>query len=274
MYFDRDSLRWFLSQLTSKTALREAVSDPRRAVSEVHRQVRGPPKDYVGEIVMEDEFERYQKELRESGLEERLSEKIRDEFSDIGGVSPRGYEYTPGTVSDVTATALYVLVRAMKPSCIVETGVCNGMSTGHILAALSRNSEGGLISIDYPERAETRDEAFEQIHKPGGAVIPPGKDSGWIVPDEFRDRWTLHEGLSQDVLEGVLETAKPEMFVHDSEHSYETMWYEFETVWPHLRSGGLLISDDVNSNEAFSEFADEVNRTPIAIDFSTKILRK
>lgn len=274
MKVDRDSLRWFASKLTSTSALKEAVSDPGRAISEVHRQVTGPPLEYVGEIVTDAEYENYKSELRDLGLDQRLSEKIQEEFSDLEGVSPRGYEYTPGTVSDATATALYILVRATEPSCVVETGVCNGMSTGYILAALFQNNAGSLVSIDYPERAETRDEAFEKIHKPGGAVIPPDKDSGWIVPEEFRDQWTLHEGLSQDVLEEVLQTADPEMFVHDSEHSYETMWFEFETVWPHLQSGGLLIADDVTSNDAFSEFAEEVGRTPIAIDRNTKILQK
>jgi predicted O-methyltransferase YrrM len=33
------------------------------------------------------------------------------------------------------------------------------------------------------------------------------------------------------------------------------MAFEFETVWPFLRKGGILIADDVGMNDAFSDFA-------------------
>jgi hypothetical protein len=32
------------------------------------------------------------------------------------------------------------------------------------------------------------------------------------------------------------------------------MLWEFKTVWPHINRGGILASDDVNANPAFSEF--------------------
>ena len=43
-------------------------------------------------------------------------------------------------------------------------------------------------------------------------------------------------------------------FLHDSEHIYETMMFEYETAWPFLRRGGLLLSDDVHWNRAFRDF--------------------
>jgi hypothetical protein len=33
------------------------------------------------------------------------------------------------------------------------------------------------------------------------------------------------------------------------------MMWEFATAWPHVRAGGVLLSDDVRANRAFAEFA-------------------
>ena len=53
--------------------------------------------------------------------------------------------------------------------------------------------------------------------------------------------------------------------MHDGEHSFDCMWFEFTSAWPRLREGGVLISDDVNSTEAFPRFARQEQREPIAI---------
>jgi hypothetical protein len=36
------------------------------------------------------------------------------------------------------------------------------------------------------------------------------------------------------------------MFFHDDLHTPDHMLWEFELVWPYLRAGGVLVSDDVN----------------------------
>ena len=41
--------------------------------------------------------------------------------------------------------------------------------------------------------------------------------------------------------------------MHDSLHTHRNMRREFDTVWPHLREGGLLLADDVERNRAFGE---------------------
>ncbi len=45
-----------------------------------------------------------------------------------------------------------------------------------------------------------------------------------------------------------------DIFIHDSLHTPQTMKYEFEKAWPHIRSGGLLISDDIGGNSFFASF--------------------
>ena len=45
------------------------------------------------------------------------------------------------------------------------------------------------------------------------------------------------------------------MFIHDSEHSYKMMMYEYSTAWKYLKKDGILGSDDINHSNAFEEFA-------------------
>jgi hypothetical protein len=45
----------------------------------------------------------------------------------------------------------YSLIRELQPFVLVETGVCNGVSTAAIQAALDRNGAGMLYLIGLPE---------------------------------------------------------------------------------------------------------------------------
>ncbi|MEM3449881.1 MAG: class I SAM-dependent methyltransferase [Nitrososphaerota archaeon] len=62
-------------------------------------------------------------------------------------------------------------------------------------------------------------------------------------------------GLSRDKLKPLLQKlGSVDLFLHDSEHSYENMMFEFKAVWPFLREGGILLADDVTVNTAFKDF--------------------
>jgi len=133
---------------------------------------------------------------------------------------------------------LYLVTRLIKPDWIIETGVSSGASSAYLLSALHDNKQGKLVSIDLPPDN-----------------LPVGKTTGWIVPDSLRNRWHLHIGDSKDLLEPVLsDIGKIDCFIHDSLHTYEHMMWEFRTVWRYLRPGGLLLSHDVGTNEAFFDF--------------------
>lgn len=45
----------------------------------------------------------------------------------------------------------------------------------------------------------------------------------------------------------------PLLFFHDSDHSYENMFFEFQWAWDHLEAE-VLISDDIDGNDAFFDF--------------------
>jgi predicted O-methyltransferase YrrM len=87
-----------------------------------------------------------------------------------------------------------------------------------------------------------------------------------MVPPTLRERWHLVLGRSQEELPPLLaRIGEIDFFMHDSEHSYECMSFEFRTAWEALREGGVLVADDVNVNAAWEEFAREVGREPQAL---------
>jgi GT2 family glycosyltransferase/predicted O-methyltransferase YrrM len=142
---------------------------------------------------------------------------------------------------------LYHIIRWLKPRIVVETGVANGVTSTFILSALDANHEGRLYSIDWPGDKHS-------------TFVPEGKETGWMVPDQLRKRWTLEIGKSEDKLEPMLERLRQiDIFLHDSYHSYDNMMYEFKTAWPYLAKNGLLLSDDVKMNTSFEEFTKDMD---------------
>jgi len=157
---------------------------------------------------------------------------------------------------------LYVVVRKMYPDIIVETGVAAGVSSAFILKALEDNGKGVLYSIDMPN--------YEvELSKQGVmrypiAILPEGKEVGFAVPEWLKQRWHLTIGKSQNVLTALLsKLGSIDIFLHDSEHTYANMYFEFSTAWQFLRKDGILISHDVSWNRAFSDFARKVKRKAI-----------
>jgi predicted O-methyltransferase YrrM len=137
--------------------------------------------------------------------------------------------------------ALYVICRVMRPEIVVETGVFLGISSAHILYAIQKNESGKLISIDLPSESY---------------VIEPGS----FVPAELKGNWTFMKGSSRDLLARMVEGLTVDVFMHDSEHSESNMLFEYETAWPSIRDGGLLLSDDVYWTKAFRKFSAERKR--------------
>lgn len=143
---------------------------------------------------------------------------------------------------------LYALVRLAKPICMVETGVAAGVSSTLILRAMSINGRGKLYSIDPNLRS------FD------GITLPPNKPIGFMVPESLRERWQLVIGFSWDVLEPLLQKlGRVDLFFHDSEHNYKTMIFEYDITWRYLATDGLIVSDNIEFNNAFDDFVKSKN---------------
>ncbi len=150
---------------------------------------------------------------------------------------------------------LYILCRILRPRMVVETGVANGFSSASILQALEDDQAGEHYSIDL------------HCREGKGLTIPVGKELGWVIPEHLKHRWRLILGESFRVLPHLLEELGTiDIFLHDSRHTYKTMMKEYTIVWPHLHRGGLLLSHDVEFNDAYLDFCDKIGYTKVVIN--------
>ncbi len=162
-----------------------------------------------------------------------------------------------GMMDFTSAEIIYALVRLLKPMKVTETGVANGISSFFILSAMEKNAQGRLVSIDY-------------VPEGGPAFLPEGRQAGWLVPDGLRGRWDFISGKTSEKLPPLLDRdGKIDIFIHDSEHTYENMLFEYGAAWPHLKEGGLLLSDDTGFNPAFREFS--IKTSSAAVTYADKL---
>lgn len=145
------------------------------------------------------------------------------------------------------ARATWLVIRALRPKIVVETGVGRGVTTRVILQALARNRHGHLWSIDIAPllKRELADQTAA------------------IVPELYSKSWTFVRGSSRRRLgDLVAELGFVDVFLHDSFHSRRNLLFEWETVLPRLRRPGALLADDVQRNAGLAEFT----RTHPALD--------
>jgi predicted O-methyltransferase YrrM len=170
-----------------------------------------------------------------------------------------GAHYSPGWVNLDDALFLYWLVRKLKPKTIVQTGVCNGMSSAFMMLGLVKNGlDGSLHVIDLPPVFNSNDAGWTAKGKVYGVVIPQGKSSGWMVPDAYRDRFEVWTGDAKVLLPKMIDQVDSvDLFYHDSDHTYNHMMFEFREAKRKLKPGGLVVGDDISWNASVWDFADE-----------------
>jgi methyltransferase family protein len=167
---------------------------------------------------------------------------------------------------------LYVLVRALRPAVLVETGVASGMSSAVILQAVRRNGLGHLWSIDLPDYDYTWVEAL-MVRGTGiphrnmvDNTLPPGMKSGWAVPSDLRDVWTLLAGDTKTELPRLLgQISLVDFALHDSDHSEEAVLREGGLLGQRLRLGGVLVVDDVDMSRAFASLLKQAPWSSFAV---------
>jgi len=214
----------------------------------------------------------YEREVKASGLMEHLLEKGREHHA---AVVATGAGHSLGAIGYTEGVYLYAVLRTVRPEVMVETGVANGFSTAFSLLALQANETGRLHSVDMPREVGREYEPGTFYEGEGRAGIPPGSEPGWLIPEALKKRWTLILGRSQEELPPLLgRLGTIDTFMHDSEHSFDCMWFEFSAAWPALRQGGVLVSDDVNSTQAFGRFAAQEGRDPVRLARGMALLRK
>ena len=143
--------------------------------------------------------------------------------------------------------AAWCVTLHTRPEVVIETGVAHGVTSRIVLEALSQNEFGHLWSIDLPFPFD------ERLHQETGAV----------VPDACRPRWTYLEGSSKQRLPPlVAEVGHVEIFIHDSLHTAENTMFEMAQAASAMSAGGIMLVDDIDSHEGFATFASQHPELP------------
>lgn len=235
--------------------IKYGISDPVTALKFISSGSSGVTRSKLRQLLgsSKSEIEAYYRELDD---DEELNGHINNQIASTGTTLGQLF----------SAFEVYVICRIKRPLVAVETGVCAGVSSAYILRALEKNGQGRLYSIDLPNYKKLFAIARKYRRPKPVAFLPPGKQVGFAVPQALRHRWDLRLGLSSSVLPNLLnELGEIDLFLHDSEHSYENMLWEYRTAWPHIRDGGIILSDDVDWNEAFFDFCKEAGRRPVHV---------
>jgi predicted O-methyltransferase YrrM len=113
------------------------------------------------------------------------------------------------------------VIRREKPATMIETGVESGYSTEHFLVAMDDNGKGHIWSCD------------------------PAPSGFYDANPIKHPRFTFLKEASYTALDKIyVKTGPLDFFVHDSDHSYACQTWEYEWAWGHVRSGGIIASDD------------------------------
>lgn len=206
------------SVLHPSVALKRAVETVKRASMD-EAEEREKLFEFLDEVFDVDAAAMYEEYLQ-SGFPEwfRAREEALAAFE-----GPYRFASTP----QGDCESLFLLVRALRPRVVVETGVCYGASSAYILEALEQNGAGELYSIDLGNPAEE----------------PP---NDFFVPRSLNSRWRLIIGDSRNELPPLLDKlGSIDLFHHDSLHTFEHMMWEYETAFPFITPEGALSSHDV-----------------------------
>ncbi len=157
---------------------------------------------------------------------------------------------------------LYALTRLLRPQHVVETGVSSGVSSAHFLMALRTNRRGRLHSIDLP--LVQRQPVLHPEESP--VAVPPGRSSGWAVPEPLWKGWDLRIGATQVELPRLLgELPQIDLFLHDDLHTPAHLAWELSAIRPLLRPGSVVLADNTQwTGASFAEFARTLGVTPRA----------
>jgi predicted O-methyltransferase YrrM len=133
----------------------------------------------------------------------------------------------------------YALVRAFQPQHVVETGTDKGLGAIVLSAALLRNGNGQLTTIDVNQHA------------------------GYLLTGRYATVGELRVGDSLAVL-GKLDGV--DLFLHDSDHSAAHEAAELSMVTPRLTERAVVVSDNASLTSALAEWSERHGRRFLFFD--------
>lgn len=149
---------------------------------------------------------------------------------------------------------LYALCEYTQAQTVLETGVAYGWSSLALLLSLRNRASSRLYSVDLP---------YLELHN--------DRWVGIVVPESLRGQWTLYRMADREGAPRAIQAAGLFDLVHyDSDKSYSGRLATYHLIWSALRTGGILVSDDIGDNPAFRDFCQEIGIEPAVIEYERK----
>ena len=162
---------------------------------------------------------------------------LDDYISTAVGATPY-YSWADRDVRIGKRMGWYSLVRAIKPAVVVESGIDKGLGSCVIAAALLRNKAEGAPGILYALDIE--------------------ETSGWLLGSPYDEVVEHQIGDSHDTLKKLEQSI--DLFIHDSNHSYDHERGEYEIIHENLSDHALILSDNSHECAALMDFASELGQ--------------
>jgi predicted O-methyltransferase YrrM len=126
----------------------------------------------------------------------------------------------------------YAIVRWLKPTLVVETGVDQGLGAAVLCAALRRNASEG-----HPGRYR-------------GTDIDP--QAGYFLKGEYAQ---FGEVLYGDSLKSLATLEGIELFINDSDHSADYEQAEYEMIRDRITPRAILLGDNAHVTSKLADFS-------------------
>ena len=128
----------------------------------------------------------------------------------------------------------YAAVRIKRPTLVIETGTEKGFGSAVIAAALTRNGEGRLVTIDIEPSA-------------GGLL---GGTMENVVTQVTMDSVTYIQGIGEPI----------DLLILDSDRSAEHEQAELDSATPHLSPNAIVISDNCHVTDVLANWSRSIDR--------------
>ena len=155
---------------------------------------------------------------------------------------------------------LYFLVRKIKPSIIVETGVAAGWSSLFILRALSKNGKGKLYSSDFP---------YFRLKN-------PKKYIGCLAKNEINKKdWYLDirgDDLAVPEITKMIKDSPIDLLHYDSDKSNSGRNKVLKNLRSNINDKTIIIFDDIQNNCHFKNLIEKTKKDYFILEFQGKYL--
>jgi hypothetical protein len=162
-----------------------------------------------------------------------LNDSLRNHINELCVRDPDGGMFVDRDMGFGRRIGWYAIVRAIKPSYVLETGVDKGLGSVVIASALLQNREEGYageyLGTDINPKAGF---LFHGIYASCGRIV-------------YGDSIETLKSIDRDI----------DLFINDSDHSAEYEAREYATITAKLSPAAVILGDNAHLTSALFEFS-------------------